>query len=68
MEQAQEARDQEQAWAEAVVAGARAAVAGEEALPQVRADTVSVPTAGKKLPTSWAAPVMNRNVPNAAPL
>jgi hypothetical protein len=64
MEQDQEVKDLEQVKARAEVAVARAEVA---VLRQARAVIVSVPTVVKKHPISWVAPVMSRNVPNAAP-
>lgn len=63
MEQGQEVRDPGQVRAQDEVAQARA---GEEVLRQDRAVLAFAPTAVKKHPISWAAPVMNRNVPNAA--
>ena len=64
MEQDQEVRDLEQVKAEDEVAVARAE---EEVLRQARAVIASVPTVVKEHPISWVAPVMSRNVPNAAP-
>ena len=64
MEQDQEARDLRQVKAQGEVAVARAE---EEVLRQDRAVIASVPTVVKEHPISWVAPVMSRNVPNAAP-
>jgi hypothetical protein len=64
MEQDQEVRDLEQVKAQGEVAVARAE---EEVLQQARAAIASVPTVVKEHPISWVAPVMSRNVPNAAP-
>ncbi|MEE4352799.1 MAG: hypothetical protein V2J25_08020 [Desulfatiglans sp.] len=60
---------QAEAWeVEAEVDVKVAAAAGEEVLPQVRADTVSVQTVVKKQPINWGAPAMSRNAPNAEQL
>jgi hypothetical protein len=64
MEQDQEVRDLEQVKAQGEVAVVRAE---EEVLRQDQAVIASVPTVVKKHPISWVAPVMSRNVPNAAP-
>jgi hypothetical protein len=66
MEQDQEVRDLRQVKAQGEVAVA-VARAEEEVLRQDRAVIASVPTVVKEHPISWVAPVMSRNVPNAAP-
>ena len=64
MEQDQEVRDLEQVKEQ----GEEAVARGEEVvLLQARAVIASVPTVVKVHPISWVAPVMSRNVPNAAP-
>ena len=65
MEQDQKVREPEQVKAQGEVALARD---GEEVLRQDQAVIASVPNAGKEHLISWVAPVMSRNVPNAAPL
>jgi len=62
-EQDQKDRDQEQG--EVVAKAVVAAVAAEVVLRQGRVGIVSAPTAVKKQPINWEAPVMSRNVQNA---
>ena len=64
MEQDQEVREPEQVKAQGEVAVVRA---GEEVLRQDQAVIASVPTVVKEHLISWVAPVMSKNVPNAAP-
>ena len=64
MEQDQEGRELEQVKAQGEVVVVRDK---EEVLRQDRVVIVFVPIVVKKHPISWGAPVMSRNVPNAAP-
>lgn len=60
-EQVRQDRDKEQVEARALVAVG----AVEVVLRQDRVGIVSVPTAVKKQPINWEAPVMSRNAQNA---
>jgi hypothetical protein len=64
MEQGQKVREPEQVKAQGEVAVVKA---GEEVLRQDQAVIASVLTVVKEHPISWVAPVMSKNVPNAAP-